>query len=165
MLASHGPWYELVGGRDKLDPGPLTQGRWKEFHTHAAHKVNPTSTQERLMTTAASKLTTFRRSLAVAGAFAALAVTTASFASPSSDAAPAVTVRYDDLNLATSAGVDALYRRISNAARAVCGNEHSRQLAIVAASERCRATAVDNAVRAVNNPHLALVHAARVSHG
>jgi UrcA family protein len=117
------------------------------------------------MTTAASKLTTFRRSFAVASAFAALAVTTASFAAPYSDAPRSVTVRYDDLNLATSAGVDALYRRISTAARAVCPDEYSRDLAVVAANQRCRANAIANAVREVNNPQLALVHAARTFRG
>jgi UrcA family protein len=117
------------------------------------------------MTTAASKLTMLRRSFAVASAFAALAVTTASFAAPLGDAPPSVTVRYDDLNLATTAGVDTLYRRISVAAREVCPDTHSRDLAIVAASQRCRADAVAQAVEAVNNPRLAVVHAARVSRG
>jgi len=117
------------------------------------------------MTTAASKLTTFRRSLAVAGAFAALTVTAVSFAAPSSDNVPTVTVRYDDLNLATAAGVDTLYRRISSAAREVCPDMYSRDLKIVAASAHCRADAVAQAVHAVNNPQLALVHAARVSRG
>jgi len=117
------------------------------------------------MTTAASKLTTFRRSFAVASAFAALVVTTTSFATPYSDAAPSVTVRYDDLNLATSAGVDTLYRRISSAARAVCSDENSHDLAIVAANRLCRENAVAQAVREVNNPQLALVHAARASRG
>jgi UrcA family protein len=117
------------------------------------------------MKAAASKLTTFRRSLAVVGAFAGLAVTTISFAAPLSDDPPSVTVRYDDLNLSTSAGVDALYRRISNAARQVCPDARSRDLGIVAASERCQANAVAQAVRDVNNPHLALVHASHVSRG
>jgi UrcA family protein len=117
------------------------------------------------MKPAASRLTTFRRSLAVVGAFAALAATTISFAAPLSDDAPSVTVRYDDLNLSTSAGADALYRRISNAARQVCPSAYSRDLSVVAASERCQANAVAQAVRAVNNPHLALVHAAHVSRG
>jgi UrcA family protein len=117
------------------------------------------------MTTAASKLTTFHRSLVVAGALAALAAATTCFATPLSSEAPSVKVRYDDLNLATSAGVDALYRRISNAARTVCPDEHSRDLVTVSAAARCQAKAVDQAVRDVNNPHLALVHAARVSHG
>jgi UrcA family protein len=117
------------------------------------------------MTTAASKLTTFRRSLALAGAFAALAVTTVSFAAPLSDDVSSVTVRFDDLNLDTPAGVDTLYHRISSAARAVCRDENTRDLAMVAAFEHCRADAVAQAVREVNNPHLALVHAVRVSHG
>jgi UrcA family protein len=145
---------------------------WKEFHTHIAcygDEHQPTSCkQERFMSTAASKLTAFRASLVVAGAFAAFAATTTSFATPFSNEVPSVRVRYDDLNLATSAGVDALYRRISNAARAVCPDEYSRDLVTVAASARCQANAVDQAVREVNNPHLALVHAARaarVSHG
>lgn len=117
------------------------------------------------MTAAASKLTMLRRSFAVAGTLAALAVTTASSGAPPSDVAPSVKVRYDDLNLATTAGVETLYRRITIAAREVCPDEYSRDLAVFAASQRCRADAVAQAVQAVNNPGLALVHAARVSHG
>jgi UrcA family protein len=117
------------------------------------------------MTTAASKRTAFRRSLAVAGAFATLALTTVSFAAPPSDEAPSVTVRYDDLNLATAAGANTLYHRISSAARAVCRDEYTRDLGILAAIERCRANAIAKAVREVNNPQLALVHAAHVSRG
>jgi UrcA family protein len=117
------------------------------------------------MTTAASKLTMLRRSFAVASALAALAVTTGSFAAAPGDAAPSVTVRYDDLNLATTAGVDTLYRRISVAAREVCPDVHPRGLAVVAASQRCRADAVAQAVQAVGNARLAAVHAARISRG
>jgi len=117
------------------------------------------------MTTAASKLTTFRRSLAVAGAFAALAVTTVGSAAAPRDEAPSVTVRYDDLNLASTAGVDALYRRISSAASAVCRDEHTRDLTLQAAVEHCRANAIAQAVAEVKNPQLAVVHATHVSHG
>jgi UrcA family protein len=138
-------------------------------HTHIAgdgdeHQLNFVNTGE-TMTTPASKLTAFRRSLAVAGALAALAVTTASFATAPSDEAPSVTVRYDDLNLATTAGANTLYHRISNAARSVCRDEYTRDLSVIAAMERCRANAIAQAVHEVNNPQLALVHAARVSHG
>ncbi len=108
---------------------------------------------------------TFRRSLAVAGAFAALTVATTSFAAAPSADAPTVSVRYDDLNLSTSTGVNALYHRISAAARQVCPDVFSRDLAVVAAGDRCQANAVANAVRDLNNPQLALVHAAHVSHG
>lgn len=115
------------------------------------------------MTTAASKLTTFRRSLALAGACAALAVTTVSIAAAPSDEVRSMKVRYDDLNLATAAGVDTLYHRISSAATVVCPIEDGRNLRMVAIMERCRADAIANAVRDVNNPQLALVHAARAS--
>jgi UrcA family protein len=117
------------------------------------------------MVTVVTKLTTFRRSLAVAGAFAALAITTNSFAGPPSDDMPSVTVRYSDLDLATTAGVNVLYRRIANAARQVCPDVYSRDLDVVAASTRCQANAVARAVRELNNPQLALVHATRVPHG
>jgi UrcA family protein len=117
------------------------------------------------MNTATSKLTNFRRSLAVAGAFAALTVATTSFAGAPSADPPTVAVRYDDLNLSTPAGVNALYHRISVAARQVCPDVFSRDMGVVAAGERCQASAVAHAVRDVNNPQLALVHAAHVSHG
>src|ERR1700730_12142185 len=117
------------------------------------------------MTTPASKLTTFRRSLAAAGAVAALAVTGVTFPAPVSDAVASVTVRFDDLNLDSPAGADTLYRRISSAARAVCRDENTRDLTMLAAFEHCRAAAVAQAVRAVNNPHLALLHAVHVSRG
>lgn len=116
------------------------------------------------MTTATSKLTALRRSLALAGAFASLAATATSFAAPPSAEAPSVVVRYGDLNLATAVGVDTLYRRISNAARQVCPDVYSRDLSTVAAGERCQADAVTRAVHELNNPQLALVHANHVSH-
>jgi UrcA family protein len=107
----------------------------------------------------------FRRSLAVAGAFAVLSVATTSFAGTPSAAPPSVSVRYDDLNLTTPAGVNTLYRRISAAARQVCPDAYSRDLAVVAAADRCQANAVAQAVRAVNSPQLALLHATHTSHG
>jgi UrcA family protein len=116
------------------------------------------------MTTAIAKLTTFRRSLALAGALAAMSVTALSFAAPADDV-PSIAVRYDDLNLATTDGANTLYRRISNAARQVCPDPFSRDLAVVTASERCQAEAVNRAVREVNNPQLAMVYASHTSHG
>jgi UrcA family protein len=117
------------------------------------------------MTIATSKLTTLRRSLALAGAFAALTVTATSFAAPKSADAPSVTVRYGDLNLDTAAGATALYHRISAAARQVCPEYYSRDLGLRAASERCQANAIAEAVRELNNPQLAAVHAVHVSRG
>jgi UrcA family protein len=117
------------------------------------------------MNTATLKLTYFRRSLALAGACAALSLSTVSFATPPSDATPSVAVRFDDLNLATSAGVETLYRRISHAAQSVCPVGDIRDLALISASERCQAQAVSRAVNELHNPKLAVLHAARASQG
>jgi UrcA family protein len=78
---------------------------------------------------------------------------------------PTVTVRYDDLNLATDRGTAVLYKRITNAARQVCPDEFSRDLAVVTASRACQAKAIARAVQDVNNPKLALMHEAHLSHG
>jgi UrcA family protein len=124
--------------------------------------------QERHMTTRTSSLTTFSRTLAFAGAFTAMAVTATCLASPLNSDPPSVQVRYDDLNLTTASGARALYHRITVAARQVCPDPYTRDLGMLAASEHCQATAIAGAVRELNNPQLALVHAAhvsRVSHG
>lgn len=41
------------------------------------------------------------------------------------------TVRFDDLNLASPAGVMALERRITGAARRVCGYHEARQMSLI----------------------------------
>jgi UrcA family protein len=116
------------------------------------------------MTTATLKLTMLRRSVAVAAAFAAMAVTTTSFAAPVSDA-PSIAVRYDDLNLATSAGAEALYHRIRNAASQVCRISYTHDVGALAKNRECQANAIAAAVNSVNSSQLAALHAARVSHG
>lgn len=58
---------------------------------------------------------------------AALALTAGAFATLPAAAAPdSRVVRYDDLNLASPAGVERLERRIEQAARSVCGFSNSR---------------------------------------
>jgi UrcA family protein len=61
-------------------------------------------------------------------------------------------VRFDDLDLATAAGAQTLYERISAAARLVCRDADYRQI------RECRAQAVDGAVKAVRSPLLSSVH-------
>jgi UrcA family protein len=117
------------------------------------------------MDTEITKLTTFGGTLACLVVFAASAVTTTSFAASPSDEAPSVRVRYDDLNLSTAQGTNALYRRIVRAARDVCPDPYSRDLDVRAASDRCQAAAIAKAVRDVNSPQLAAVHASHVSRG
>jgi UrcA family protein len=108
------------------------------------------------MTTVASKLV-----LAVAGLVASV---TGFAATPDVDA-PSVAVRYDDLNLSTTAGVNKLYQRISAAARQVCPDVYSRDPHVALAGQHCLSSAVAKAVSEVNSPSLAMLHAARSSRG
>ncbi len=84
----------------------------------------------------------------------------------SSDMAPSVAVRYGDLNLATDAGVDALYARVSYAARQVCavGGLDIRNLREFAAERACESQAIERAVHSVQAPKVAASFAARREH-
>jgi UrcA family protein len=117
------------------------------------------------MTTATPKLTMLRRAAAMAAAFAAMTVATTSFAAPVSGDAPSIAVRYDDLNLGTTAGVNALYHRIRNAASQVCPRPYTHDVKAFDDSRRCQASAIAEAVHSVNSSQLAALHAARISHG
>jgi UrcA family protein len=108
------------------------------------------------MTTVVSKF-----ALALVGVVASVA----SFAGTSNVDTSSVSVRYDDLNLSTTAGINALYRRISSAARDVCPDVYSRDTQVVLAGQRCQTAAIARAVSQVNNPSLAMLHAARPSRG
>lgn len=76
-------------------------------------------------------------------------------------AARSQVVPYDDLNLANPRGVQALYERITSAARAVCdiGNLHS--FALLEYRRACVAQAVEHAVDAVARPQLTALYHAR----
>ena len=74
---------------------------------------------------------------------AALTLTVGAFAALPATAAPdSRVVRYDDLNLASPAGVERLERRIDQAARAICGFSSTRTgPGELAASRACLAKA------------------------
>lgn len=93
-------------------------------------------------------------SLAIAG-MCALGTALAAPAADPASGAPAVTVRTSDLNLGTPQGVQALYRRIVTAAREVCPQASAWQAESYAAARTCQSQAIERAVRAMNNPHLA----------
>ncbi|HEV2284987.1 MAG TPA: UrcA family protein [Steroidobacteraceae bacterium] len=105
-----------------------------------------------------------------ATAFALIAACVAVSAAGSARAAavadaPALKVRYADLNLATEQGSRALYGRIVAAAQQVCAPEDIRDLRAVAAARSCREQAITQAVRDVHSPMLASVRAAQLRHG
>jgi UrcA family protein len=64
------------------------------------------------------------------------------------------TVRFQDLNLNTDAGVQVLYKRIHRAADEVCGNFDVRDLQVGRAHKACVDRAVADAVATVNNQML-----------
>jgi UrcA family protein len=109
----------------------------------------------------------------VIAALAAATITAVTFASLStpahaasqSDIAPSVVVHYEDLNLSTDAGTKALYLRIAAAARQVCPDTYSRELARVAMGKKCQDAAIGKAVNDVHSPQLAAIHAVRTQRG
>lgn len=78
------------------------------------------------------------------------------------DPPPSRVVSYADLNLNTSAGVRALYRRIEHMADRVCElPRETRQLKNWTDLAACKAGATERAVRLVNLPALDDLHVAR----
>jgi UrcA family protein len=75
-------------------------------------------------------------------------------AEPSSfDASSSVHVGYGDLNLASSAGAQAMLSRIRSAANEVCGGQLDRRvIGEPAAFERCRADTVNRTVGRLDAP-------------
>ena len=72
---------------------------------------------------------------------------------------PQVIVRYSDLNLDSNAGVKTLYRRLTGAAKSVCGKFNQRPLEHRMRWRQCYEQALGAAVVYVNVPSLATLHA------
>jgi UrcA family protein len=84
-----------------------------------------------------------------------------SVATAGTDDAPAVSVSYSDLNLATEQGTLTLYKRIVSAARQVCPVNTGPNARLAAQTQRCVDEAVARAVRDVQSPKLAELQATR----
>jgi UrcA family protein len=102
--------------------------------------------------------------IAAAGITVALLSGVASLAHADVDGiAASRTVRYDDLNLSTQAGVQSLYRRIQNAARDVCGPEDVPGTRLTSrAWKDCVSGSIRQAVLSVNKPALTAYYAVRL---
>jgi UrcA family protein len=84
------------------------------------------------------------------------------------EGAPSVTVRFDDLNLASARGADTLNARITAAAYQVCapsGGVDTRDLWVYAAERACVDQAIANAKRDVQGAKVASSLAARHDQG
>ncbi len=76
---------------------------------------------------------------------------------------PSVTVRYSDLNLATSEGSHVLYARLVDAAQRVCpAAGYMTELRQNRDRQRCISTAVEHAVKKIKSPQFAQVAATRM---
>lgn len=83
-------------------------------------------------------------------------------AGPASDVA-SLTVRFDDLNLSSEAGLATLYRRIQNAARTVCGPPSFTGTRVVSQDWKdCVSASVRSAILSVNKPQLTAYYASRL---
>ena len=72
---------------------------------------------------------------------------------------PAIRIVYNDLNLATPAGIDQLYSRIRQAAAHYCGPEHLTGTRINSVYERCLKETIATTVQRVNVKALSTLHA------
>ena len=74
---------------------------------------------------------------------------------------PSITLKYEADDLVTTAGAEALYKRIRVAARQVCSPYSGEDLLRWSRWKRCYRQAVGNAVAAVHQPTLTALHAGR----
>jgi len=94
-------------------------------------------------------------------------VSASAHAAVADDGAPAVHVRYGDLNLASDLGTQVLYARIVTAARAVCHADEVdiRDLGALSSERSCERQAIEHAVSDVHSVKLAILSAARPQRG
>ena len=91
---------------------------------------------------------------------ASLMMVTAAFAGEAG-AARSARVGYADLNLASDTGVDRLYARLRKASNEVCGTAAFNRVG-AGPDHDCATKALDDAVKAVDNDKLTLLHGGAV---
>ncbi len=90
---------------------------------------------------------------------AAMAAASTAFAgAPLSGEPVSKAVRFADLDLSSTEGVSALYRRLHNAAESVCSSLKGASARTVVAYRDCRTEAVQSAVSRINAPMLTRHH-------
>ena len=106
-----------------------------------------------------------RVALVLLGSLAGVMAAGAAGAATRGSDVPSVVVKFDGLTLDTDSGVNQLYRRIESAARQVCPDGTMRDLSTYQRVEQCRKQAVARAIRQIDNPRLAALHAVRSKSG
>jgi UrcA family protein len=103
--------------------------------------------------------------LALAGGLLGALGAGAATAAPADSETPSVVIHYSDLSLATESGVNTLYRRIVYAAKQVCPEETTGNLAARPVIQACREQAIARAVAQIHNARLAEVYASHSKRG
>ena len=103
--------------------------------------------------------------LAVLGSVAGLMGAGAASAAGTDSDVPSMAVKYNVHSLATDAGVNELYRRITFAATRVCPDASPRDLSRKQMVEQYRDQAVARAIAQIDNPRLAALHASHSKNG
>lgn len=104
---------------------------------------------------AANFTVNLRRVLAGAVAIAGLSLLSGAASAES------LTVKFEDLNLASEQGVATLYSRLQAASRAVCRDFDGQQLRQKAERRQCYAEALSGAVAQVNHSSITALHMAK----
>jgi UrcA family protein len=65
-------------------------------------------------------------------------------------------IKFQDLNLTTTAGVEALYQRVHSAAQRVCADSGQYDLGAASTSMKCTKDAEARAIKEINLPALTL---------
>jgi UrcA family protein len=99
------------------------------------------------------------RVLSMAALVAAMTVALSASATPVTDA-PTVAVRFGDLNLASDAGTQVLFRRLSYAAHQVCGHAGPHEFARITEVRACYRQALGNAVASIHNERVSALYRA-----
>ena len=75
------------------------------------------------------------------------------------EGSPKIVVNYDELDISNPQGLELLYTRIANAAMSVCGYDRlHKELSRQRRPAACYQSAVDDAIRQVNQPQLTALH-------
>jgi UrcA family protein len=83
-------------------------------------------------------------------------------ANPIDDSHRHVVVHFADLNLNTTEGTAALYRRVRGAAQNVCSERGTRDLGSLARVKACESAAVSAAITQIDKPVLAAYYRAQL---
>ena len=96
--------------------------------------------------------------VSIAAGLLAMALSPSFAAARDASAPHEVTVRYDELNMASDSAATALYSRLRSASRQVCAPFQGRELRHRAAFKACYAQALSNAVVQVNRTAVTALH-------